>query len=99
MYRLSRGGGGSAVNELAKANEVLTTRLREERHAKEQLGGEVRDLRVELGELRGRTDFAAALAAALAPLLEWTGGHETRAQERHEAVMGATRQQLVVLEL
>lgn len=97
--RLSRGGAGAAVGELAKANEVLEKRLHEERDAKEQLGGEVRDLRVELGELRGRTDFTAALAAALGPILEWTIGHETRAQERHESVMGATARQLVVLEL
>lgn len=90
-YRISRGGGGSAVSELAKANEVLEGRLHDERDAKEQLGGEVRDLRVELAELSGRTDFAAALAAALGPILEWTAGHEKRAQDRHEAMMSSTQ--------
>jgi hypothetical protein len=99
LWTLSRGGAGSAVSELSQANKVLEKRLHDERREKEGLGGEVRDLRTELAELRGRTDFAAALAAALAPLLEWTAGHEARAQERHEAVMGANQKQLVVLEL
>lgn len=75
-WRVSRGGGGSAVSELAKANEVLTVRVHE-------LGDEVRDLRVENAELKGRTDFALALA----PILKWSGQHEERAQSRHEQTM------------
>lgn len=86
-WRVSRGGAGSAVSELSEAGRVLEKRLAEERAAKEALGAEVRDLRVELGEVRGRTDFATALGAALAPVLEWTAGHERRAQERHEKMM------------
>lgn len=86
-WRMSRGGTGSAVSELSKANEVLDKRLHEERQKREDLGAEVADLRTQNAELKGRTDFAAALAAALGPLSEWTIGHETRAQERHEAAM------------
>jgi hypothetical protein len=75
-YRLSRGGGSAAVSELSKANEVLTNRVHE-------LGSEVRDLRVENAELKGRTDFALALE----PILKWSISHEARAQERHEKSM------------
>lgn len=66
-WRLTRGGGGSAVSELSKANEVLTRRVQE-------LGGEVRDLRVENERLRSRTDFAAVIAT-----------HEEHAQQRHDS--------------
>ena len=55
MFWLSRGGSGSAVQELSKANEVLTKRV----HG---LGAEVRDLRVENAQLRARTDFRAVIA-------------------------------------
>ena len=84
-WRITRGGGGAAVGELTRANEVLEKTLHREREAKEKLGEEVRDLRVELGEMRGRTDFAAALAHAFTPMVEWTQTHEQRANERHEA--------------
>lgn len=53
-WRLSRGGGGSAVQELSKANEVLTRRVKE-------LGDEVRDLTILNEQLRARTDFAAVI--------------------------------------
>lgn len=89
VNRVTRGGAGSAVSELSHANRVLEETLRDERQAKEQLGAEVRDLRVQLAELAGRTDFALALTAALAPIMEWTLGHERRASERHEAAMAA----------
>lgn len=72
-WRLSRGGGGSAVSELSKANEVLTKRVQE-------LGSEVRDLRAENAELRGRTDVALAID-------HWGSEHERRAQERHLATL------------
>src|SRR6185437_11883673 len=54
-WRLSRGGGGAAVTELSKANEVLTRRVSE-------LGAEVRDLKIENERLRNRTDFSAVIA-------------------------------------
>lgn len=89
-WRVSKGGGSSAVSELSKANEVLTHTIQEERQKREALGGEVRDLGRENAELRGRTDFAAALSSSLGPLLEWTAGHEARSQERHAAQMEAS---------
>jgi hypothetical protein len=79
-WRLSRGGAGSAVSELDKSNDVLTRALADTR---DKLGVEIRDLRIENGELRGRTDVAIALA----PVLEWTISHETRAQERHTSMI------------
>jgi biopolymer transport protein ExbB/TolQ len=94
--RLSRGGAGSAVSELSKANEVLDRRLQEERKAREALGAEVRDLNVRNAELGKETNFAIALeearSAAEARALEALSRHETRAIERHEA-------QLVILGL
>jgi hypothetical protein len=79
-WRLSRGGAGSAVSELDKSNDVLTRALADTR---DKLGVEIRDLRIENGELRGRTDVAIALT----PVLEWTLSHETRAQERHTSMI------------
>lgn len=76
-WRVSRGGGGAAVSELATANQVLEQRLQ---RAREELGGEVRDLRVENAELRGRTDVTIAIA----PVIEALSAHELRAQERHD---------------
>lgn len=61
-WRLSRGGGGSAVSELSKANEVLTRRVQE-------LGDEVRDLRVENASLKSRTDYQASIG----PLVDQIG--------------------------
>jgi hypothetical protein len=84
-WRVSRGGGGSAVSELSTANHVLERSLQETR---DKLGAEIRDLRIENGELRGRTDVAIALM----PVIDWTQMHEKRAQERHAAT-------IVVLEL
>lgn len=68
-WRVTRGGAGSAVQELSEANRVLDARVHE-------LGGEVRDLRIENAELRERTDYAAVMAA-----------HEETALERHKALL------------
>lgn len=68
-WRLTAGGTGSAVTELSKANEVLTHRVQE-------LGAEVRDLRIENERLKGRTDFAAVIAQ-----------HEQRAQARADKTL------------
>lgn len=68
------------MSELSAANSVLERSLRDER---DKLGSEIRDLRVENGELRGRTDVAIALM----PVIEWTTVHEKRAAERHEATI------------
>lgn len=53
-WRVTRGGGGSAVQELSEANKVLTAR-------KDELGAQVRDLLVENRALRERTDFGAVM--------------------------------------
>lgn len=79
-WRVSRGGGGAAVSELSESNKVLERKLQEVR---DTMGGEIRDLRIENGELRGRTDVAVAIG----PVLEWTLKHELRAQERHDATL------------
>lgn len=75
-YRVTKGGGGSAVSELSAANTVLDKRLHEQ-------GAEIRDLRIKNTELEAKTDFTIALA----PIFEWTASHEIRAQERHEKTM------------
>lgn len=54
LWRITRGGGGSAVQELTAANRVLEKRNHE-------LGAEVRDLRIEVEKLRQRTNFAAVM--------------------------------------
>lgn len=79
-WRISRGGGGTAVQELSAANQVLEKRVHE-------LGGEVRDLRVENTALRARTDFQGSLAASITPLRESMERHELGAQERNGKVV------------
>jgi hypothetical protein len=83
-WRVTRGGGGAAVAELERSNSVLERSLREERDAhqqtKDRMGAEVRDLKVEVAELRGRTDVAVAINA-------WGEQHEARAAERHVATL------------
>ena len=83
-WRISRGGGGSAVSELDRSNRVLTESLKRERDAhqrtKDEMGAEIRDLRVEVANLRGRTDVALAINA-------WGEQHEQRAAERHAATL------------
>lgn len=54
-WRITSGGGGSAVQELSAANKVLTNRVHD-------LGSEVRDLKIENERLRQRTDFQAVLS-------------------------------------
>lgn len=93
-WRISKGGGGSAIQELAMANSVLEKRI----HA---LGGEVRDLRIENEHLKTRTDFAQALAPVLEgiaisarasearqeSIMEAQAHHEQRAQDRQEGIL------------
>lgn len=79
-WRIAQGGGSSAVTELSEANRVLTQRLhdlRDEYQKKiDELGAQVRDLRVENAELRSRTDYQAVI-----------NEHEKRAAERHAATL------------
>jgi hypothetical protein len=76
-----RGGGGTAITSLQAANRVLEKRVQD-------LEEQSRRDNATIAELRGRTDVTMALA----PILEWTVQHETRAQERHSKT-------LIVLEL
>lgn len=78
FYVFVRGGGGVALGHLREANEVLTATI-------EAQDGKLREAEREISELRGRTDVSIAIAAALSPIIEWSGSHEKRAQERHEA--------------
>lgn len=87
---------------LAQSNKVLEKALDDQKQEvivlREKTGSEIRDLRIENGELRGRTDVALALnpiiewthhhEAAAQQVMDWTQLHERRAQERHDAMLG-----------
>lgn len=72
-WRVSRGGGGTAVQELSKANEVLED-------AGKKKDAEIHDLRSRISSLEARTDIAQALQ----PLSDSINNHEARAQTRFE---------------
>lgn len=75
-WRVTRGGGGSAVTELSAANGVLEKRVHE-------LETQVSELRHENLALAARTDFTQALS----PLLVATETHEARAVERSTRIL------------
>lgn len=93
-WRVTKGGAGSAVSELSKANEVLTQRVHD-------LGGEVRDLKIENAELKARTDVSLAIQPAVQSVIDATRSalaeHEDRAIERHQQQLASGSQQLTVL--
>lgn len=89
-WRVSRGGGGSAVSELAKANEILTKR-------KDELGGEVRDLTAELAASQARTDITKALEPAVEKITGALSAHEERAIERHQQQLDQGAKQIIIL--
>jgi hypothetical protein len=93
-WRVTRGGAGSAVSELSKANEVLTQRVHD-------LGAEVRDLKVENERLKARTDVSLVIAPEAQRIIDETrstlADHERTSTERHELQLAAARQQLTVL--
>lgn len=91
-WRLSRGGAGSAVSELSKANEVLTKHNHD-------LGAEVRDLKIEVARLETKTDLTLALEPAVDRIVGRIGEHETRAIERHGAQLQESAKQLTVLSM
>ena len=66
-----RHGGGTALEELERANRVLERRVAELEHENGRQA-------TELATLRGRTDVALAIA----PVLEALKLHEERAAER-----------------
>ena len=71
-----RGGAGQAVEGLQATNRELQRQI----HVLQE---QVRELTKENAELRGRTDVTVAIA----PLIEWSVSHETRAQERHDGTL------------
>ncbi len=72
-WRITRGGGGTAVSELTAANAVLTHALQEQR--------EITDKQAkEIAALQGKTDVVLAIT----PLMQ---SHEKNAQERHAATV------------
>jgi biopolymer transport protein ExbB/TolQ len=95
-WRVTRGGAGSAVSELSKANEVLTQRVHD-------LGAEVRDLKVENERLKARTDVSLVIAPEAQRIIDETRAalseHERTAIERHQQQLSSGEKQLVVLDL
>ena len=75
-WRLSKGGGGTALAEYERANKRLEASLKEAR-------SEVTQLQTQLARLEGQTNVALAVA----PVIDWTRMHETRAHERHKALI------------
>lgn len=75
IWKISQSGGGAAVSELSEANKVLADRLQSTR---DEMGSEIRDLRVENAGLKAKTDITIALA----PLVTDLKAHEERSQER-----------------
>lgn len=72
-WRVTRGGGGSAVTELSKSNEVLTDALDRQRKVAE-------DQAKQIAALESKTDVVLAVS----PLIS---AHEKKSQERHEAAV------------
>lgn len=91
-YRISRGGGGSAVSELSKANEVL-----DKRHVAdvEKLHGKD----VEIAALLAQKDVALVIEPVAERIVGELAKHEQRAIERHEKIMRNGDAQLDVLQL
>lgn len=84
MWRVSRGGGGSAVSELSQANGVLTTALDKERAASE-------DKEKRIAALEAKTDVVLAMRPLMEELdrkaQERFESAQLRAQEHHDATL------------
>lgn len=91
-WRVSRGGAGSAVSELSKANEVLTNH-------NHKLGAEVRDLKIDIAKLETKTDLTLALEPAIAHIVDTINQHEEHAIDRHRAQLAESAKQLTVLSM
>lgn len=72
-WRITKGGGGSAVSELTAANAVLTHALNEQRQVTDQQAKEI-------AALQGKTDVVLAIT----PLMQ---SHEQKAQDRHDSTV------------
>lgn len=73
MWRLTRGGGGSAVTELSKSNEVLSEALERQKKIAD-------DQAKQIAALESKTDVVLAVTPLIAT-------HEQKAQERHDATI------------
>lgn len=81
------GGGGTALQSLVVANQVLEKRVKD---LEDQAHADAKTI----AELRGRTDVAEALKPLFswqekhdAQVIAWSEAHENRAQERHAATI------------
>jgi hypothetical protein len=75
-----KGGGGTAINSLQTANQVLEKRVHD-------LGAEVRDLKIENAGLKEQTNVAVALIPAVQKIVDEISEHDARVAEslsRHE---------------
>ena len=72
-WRVTKGGGGAAVEELSKANEILEKALNRERE-------DGIDRQRRISALEAKTDVVLAVTPLMAD-------HEKRAEERHKGVV------------
>ena len=72
----SRHGGSEALETLSKSNDILAAKAEEQ-------GSRIRDLEKANAELKAKTDVTIAIA----PLLAWSESHESRAADRHVAIL------------
>lgn len=77
-YRVTKGGGGTAVTELSKSNEVLKETLDEER-------GKGVELRARITVLEQKTDVSQVLQ----PFIKWASEHEEADKARHDITVAA----------
>lgn len=93
-FRLSRGGGGSAVSELSKANEVLKKSLDQERELS-------RDKEHRIAALEAKTDVVLAVRPLMEELdrksLDRFEVGQRMAQEHHDATLAVLQAMTVSL--
>ena len=75
-YVIWKGGGGTALNTLQTANQVLERRVHD---LEQQALGDAK----MIAELKGKTDMALAVQ----PFMTWAETHEERAAIRHEKTL------------
>jgi hypothetical protein len=77
-YRVTRGGGGQALQELSIANTVLTKGAEAREHS-------IAELKTQVALLEQKTDVSTVLQ----PFVKWATEHEVADQERHETTVAA----------
>jgi len=78
-----RGGGGTAIQSLQIANEVLEKRVQQLTEQSTQLENTNKRQAAEIAELRARTDVTAALS----PVISAVQLHEQQAAKRAEKTL------------